>query len=59
MKNCLPFSRLTVGEGLVGLGFLTMLIGAAGADSDSLVFTAVMVAIGAVLCLVGRKGIED
>ena len=45
-------------EGLVGIGFLIMLIGCAGADG-SLTFAAVLIAIGAVLMLLGRKKVEE
>lgn len=57
MKKLLPFSRLTVSEGLVGVGFLIMLIGCAGADS-SLLFAAALIAIGAIFILLGRKDVE-
>ena len=42
----------------VGIGFMTMLFGAAGADS-SLVFAALLITIGAALMLIGRAGMNE
>lgn len=40
------------------VGLISLMIGAAGMDSESLVVPVVMAIVGAVLLLIGGKGVE-
>lgn len=40
------------------VGLISLMIGAAGMDSESLTVPVVMVIVGAVLLLIGGKGLE-
>ncbi len=40
------------------VGIISLMLGAAGMDSESLMVPVVMVVVGAVLLLIGGKGLE-
>ena len=43
---------------VAAVGLISLMIGAAGMDSESLMVPVVMVVVGAVLLLIGGKGLE-
>lgn len=53
------FSKRTVCDGLICIGFLLTVVGMAAADSEDLTFTVVTMGIGMAIMLIGRSQISE